>query len=77
MDKESPSEASVRLKKHLAECLVAQRDSLVELAMTLRDLQFEIDSIQRSAAAREVVQILERFRGMAHGDKTSADTDPR
>ena len=61
MDKISFHGTPRRRKQDLAESLFVLRDSLVELAMMFRDLQFEIDTIKRAQASVEVDRIVRRI----------------
>ncbi|MET3120297.1 hypothetical protein AAKU64_004545 [Undibacterium sp. GrIS 1.8] len=71
MDDESP-EAIRKMTQELAVNLFSLRDSLVELAMMCRDMQFEYDAIQRDKASVEVCRIFGRISATKENSPKSA-----
>jgi hypothetical protein len=65
MDDHSLDGVSRRLTEDASDSLFALRDSLVELAMMFRDMQFELDTIQRDQVCIEVDRIVQRVRKAA------------
>ena len=76
MDKVSFNGVPRRGKEDLAASLFVLRDSLVKLAMMIRDLQFEIDAIKREQASVEADRIVRRIRETTIGSKTIGHREP-
>lgn len=76
MDKMSFHGAPRGRQQDFAESLFVLYDSLVELALMIRDLQFEVDTVKREQASVEVDRIVRRIRETTIGSPTIGYRDP-
>jgi hypothetical protein len=64
VEKREPDPDLMRLSKALGE----MRDSFVKMGMTLRDIQFELDSYKRDEVMTEVERYLARLSEFGRGE---------
>lgn len=62
MDHTHSQEGSPRALRDVSAALFALRDALVELSLSLKDLQFETNSAERNKVATSFQELLEKMR---------------